>query len=139
MNRVQRELFEPPVPVVEIHDVVGILNAAIGTRPRLRFEYQLPPLGIGPKITLEVGALVTLVVTPRQPLAAFTTIRMADALRAVFKVELFRGLDDVTAGAGFMRWVLFGHGLKPYPVAAGLKVGQKSLRPFVVNGRKWLI
>ena len=65
----------------------------------------------GARVAFEVRLLVTFIVAPRQSLPTFATVRMSDALSAVLKVELFDGLDDVTAGAGFVLWIVLGHGL----------------------------
>ena len=63
------------------------------------------------RVAVEIRTLVTLIVIPRQPLPALATVGVAGAPRAVLEVELFNGLDDVTAGAGFVLGILLDHGL----------------------------
>ena len=66
---------------------------------------------VGSRVAVKVRPLVTLVVAPRQSLTALAAVRMADASRAVLKVELFNALDNLTAGACFVFGILLDHGL----------------------------
>lgn len=87
--------------MVEIHDVIRLLNTAIGAGLRLCINDHLSPLGISFQITVQVRPLSPFVVAAGQFFPALAAVTVPDVRRAVLEIKFGERLNGITLRASF--------------------------------------